>query len=192
MFGKENFKEGNGRSIDNQLRTLGMRDLTSEVEELEVVQLNEDQLRIKCKAFSYSSNPLPEKTNGNISAFERNEIWTIHANGTIDLEQEIIPHGRMPEMLQKLGLQFQLPKSFHIVEWYGRGPFENYPDRKTGAKVGQYRSTADSMYVPYIMPQDYGNRCDVRWLKVQNAEGKGLLIKGDELLNFSLHKYTHR
>ncbi len=190
MFGKENFKEGNGRSMDNQLRTLGMRDLTSEVEELEVVQLNEDQLRIKCKAFSYSSNPLPEKTNGNISAFERNEIWTIHANGTIDLEQEIIPHGRMPEMLQKLGLQFQLPKSFHIVEWYGRGPFENYPDRKTGAKVGQYRSTADSMYVPYIMPQDYGNRCDVRWLKVQNDEGKVLMIKGDELLNFSLHKYT--
>jgi len=190
MYSSENRKEGNGRSIDNQLRTLGMRDLSSEVEELKIVHLNEDQLQIKCKAFSYSSNPLPEKENGNISAFERDETWTIHADGSIDLEQEIIPHGRMPEMLPKVGLQFQLPKAFDIVEWYGRGPFENYPDRKTGAKVGYYRSTADSMYVPYIIPQDYGNRCDVRWMKVENEEGKGLLIKSENLLNFSLHKYS--
>jgi beta-galactosidase len=46
------------------------------------------------------------------------------------------------------------------------------------------------MYVPYIIPQEYGNRTDVRWLKVQDAEGKGLMISSDELLNFSLHKYT--
>jgi beta-galactosidase len=83
-----------------------------------------------------------------------------------------------------------LPKQFGNIEWYGRGPFENYPDRKTGAKVGHYFSDADEMYVPYIFPQEYGNRSDVRWLKVQNAEGKGLMISGDELLNFSLHKFT--
>jgi beta-galactosidase len=46
------------------------------------------------------------------------------------------------------------------------------------------------MYEPYIIPQDYGNRTDVRWLRVKNAEGKGLQIEGDDLLNFSLHKYT--
>ena len=46
------------------------------------------------------------------------------------------------------------------------------------------------MFVPYIFPQDYGNRSDVRWLKVENDEGKGLMIRGNELLNFSLHKYT--
>jgi len=53
-----------------------------------------------------------------------------------------------------------------------------------------YNSNANEMFVPYIIPQEYGNRTDVRWLKVQNEEGKGLLIKGDELLNFSLHKYS--
>ena len=124
------------------------------------------------------------------SAFEQKQTWTFFADGSIQLEQEVIPHGPMPDMLQKVGLQFQLPKSFNRVQYYGRGPFENYPDRKTGAKVGLYHSTADSMYVPYIIPQEYGNRSDVRWLKVHNDDDHGLLIEGNELLNFSLHKYT--
>ena len=196
-WGSENFKNkhftpGFGRSIDNQLRTLGMRDLISEVDEIEVVKKSETKIVVRIKAFSNSSLPanrIMNSWNGS-SAFERNETWTFLADGTIELEQEIIPHGPMPEMLQKIGLQFQLPKQFSDVEWYGRGPFENYPDRKTGAKVGHYFSNANEMYVPYIFPQEYGNRCDVRWLKVQNADGKGLLINGGELLNFSLHKYT--
>jgi len=192
MFSDRYRTPGYGRSIDNQLRTFGMRDLQTEVDEVEVSQLKDDELKIKVKVFSNSSLPANRRLNwgGFASAFERNEIWTISASGKIQLEQEIIPHGPMPDMLQKLGLQFELPKAFNQVEYYGRGPFENYPDRKTGAKVGRYSSTADSMFVPYIMPQEYGNRCDVRWLKVQNTEGKGLKIKGDECLNFSLHKYT--
>ncbi len=191
MFSEENRTEGFGRSIDNQLRTLGMRDLETQVDEIEILQLSDEKLTVRIKAFSNSSLPANRRLiRGFSSAFERNEKWTISANGTIELEQEIIPHGPMPDMLQKIGLQFQLPKAFSTVQWYGRGPFENYPDRKTGAKVGLYQSTAGEMFEPYIIPQEYGNRSDVRWLKVQNEEGRGLLIKGDELLNFSLHKYT--
>jgi beta-galactosidase len=125
-----------------------------------------------------------------IPAFERNETWAVLGDGTIELEQEVIPRGPMPDMLQKIGLQFELPKAFGNVEWFGRGPFENYPDRKTGAKIGLYQSNADKMFVPYITPQEYGNRTDVRWLKVQNEDGKGLLFKSDGLMNFSLHKYS--
>ena len=190
-FKDRNYTPGFGRSIDNQLRTLGMRDLVPEVDELEVTK-KADKVVVRIKAFSNSSLPpnrIMNSWNGS-SAFERNEIWTIAADGTIGLTQEIIPHGTMPDMLQKIGLQFQLPKQFKQVEWYGRGPFENYPDRKTGAKIGHFKSDADQMYEPYIIPQEYGNRCDVRWLKVQNAEGKGLLIKGGEAVNFSLHKFT--
>ncbi len=192
MFGRDNQTPGYGRSIDNQLRTLGMRDLLTEVDEVNVIQLSDKEVKVKMKVFSNSSLPANRRLNwgGYFSAFERNETWTFTTDGTIELEQEIIPHGPMPDMLQKVGLQFELPKAFSLVRYYGRGPFENYPDRKTGAKVGQYRSTADSMYVPYLIPQEYGNRCDVRWLKVENNEGRGLLIKGDDLLNFSVHKYT--
>ncbi|MCF6356410.1 MAG: DUF4981 domain-containing protein [Draconibacterium sp.] len=183
---------GFGRSIDNQLRTLGMRDLVSQVDEIEVVKISKSKVLIRIKAFSNSSLPANYRItkNTNSSAFERNETWAILADGTIELEQEIIPHGNMPEMLPKIGLQFKLPKAFNIVEWFGRGPFETYPDRKTGAKTGVYKSTADEMFVPYIMPQDYGNRTDTRWLKIENDSGKGLMIKGGEQFNFSVHKYS--
>lgn len=190
MFSDNNRTAGKGRSVDNQLRTLGMRNFTVQVDAIQVQQLGRDKLSVEIKAFSNSSNLVQQKTYGHFPAFERNEKWTILANGTIELEQEIIPHGTMPDMLPKIGLQFQLPKAFCNVEYYGRGPFENYPDRKTGAKLGRYTSTVDSMFVPYIMPQDYGNRCDVHWCKIQNEEKKGLLIKSDEPLNFSLHKYS--
>ena len=191
MFSQDNRTPGYGRSIDNQLRTLGMHDLLTQVDGIQIVQLNHKEIKINMKVFSNSSLPANRRLRwGFFSAFERNETWTFSKDGKIEIEQEIIPHGPMPDMLPKIGLQFRLPKAFSKVEYYGRGPFENYPDRKTGAKVGHYRSTADSMYVPYIIPQEYGNRCDVRWLKVENSEGKGLMIKGDEWLNFSLHKYT--
>ena len=192
QFTRTNYTPGFGRSIDNQLRTLGMRDLISQVDEIEVFKKSDSKIVVRIKAFSNSSLPANRKMRSyaGSSAFERNETWTFLADGTIELEQEIIPHGPMPDMLQKIGLQFQLPKQFSNVEWYGRGPFENYPDRKTGAKISHYESNSDEMYVPYIFPQEYGNRCDVRWLKVQNKDGKGLLISGNEFLNFSLHKYT--
>ncbi len=192
QFTQRNYTPGFGRSIDNQLRTLGMRDLVPEVDEIEIIRKSASKLTIKVKAYSSSSIPanIVMHDRGGVSAFERNETWTFSADGTIELEQEIIPNGPMPDMLQKMGLQFRLPKQFSNVEWYGRGPFENYPDRKSGAKIGRYFSNADEMYVPYIFPQDYGNRCDVRWLKIQDANGKGLVIRGGEPLNFSLHKFT--
>jgi beta-galactosidase len=192
QFTFRNFTPGFGRSIDNQLRTLGLKNLVSEVHEVKIKQLSENEVVIQIGAFSHSFVEPSKRAYEWFfsSGFERNETWTFNADGTIELEQEIIPHGPMPDMLQKIGLQFQLPKTFSNVEWYGRGPFENYPDRKTGAKVGLYRSNAEKMYEPYIIPQEYGNRSDVRWLKVQNDQGNGVLIKGEGLLNFSLHKYS--
>ncbi len=191
QFTDRNFTPGFGRSIDNQLRTLGLKDLQVQVDEV-AVQQKDSKVTVRMKVFSNSTQSSAKRMNGGegSSAFEQNNTWIISADGTIELEQEIIPHGPMPDMLQKVGLQFELPKAFCNVEWFGRGPFENYPDRKTGAKVGRYNSNADEMYVPYIIPQDYGNRSDVHWLKVENSHGKGLYIKGDDLLNFSLHKFS--
>lgn len=191
QFQQRNFTPGFGRSIDNQLRTLGLRDLQAQVDEVQV-QKKDGKIIVRMKVFSNSSLPANKRMNNyqGVSAFEQNNTWIFSADGTVRLEQEIIPHGPMPDMLQKTGLQLELPKNFNEVVWFGRGPFENYPDRKTGAKVGLYRSNADEMYVPYIFPQDYGNRCDVRWLKVGDGKGKGLWIKGGEMLNFSLHKFT--
>ncbi|MGB5434250.1 MAG: beta-galactosidase domain 4-containing protein, partial [Maribacter sp.] len=181
---------GYGRSIDNELRTLGLRDLKTSVDEVNFTNSTKG-VKVNVKVWSTSSlDPkLIMYPEADYSAFERDEIWTIHPDGTLELDQEVTPHGAMPEMLPKEGLQFQLPKAFNQVTWYGRGPFETYPDRKTAAKFGVYNSDADAMYEPYILPQDYGNRTDVRWVRIMNAQGKGLLISGDQAVNFSLHKY---
>jgi len=84
----------------------------------------------------------------------------------------------------------QLPREFQKMEWFGRGPYENYPDRKTGAKTGIYKTNVDDDYVPYIIPQDYGNRCDVRWFRLSNEKGSGLSISSKELFHFSVQKYS--
>jgi len=184
--------EGYGRSIDNQLRTMGLRDMRIEVDEVELLEDSGSRVVIRIKAWSLSSLPgsVHMEWGTPFSGFERQETWIIHGDGIIELQQKITPFGQMPEMLPRVGLQFRLPKAFREVEWYGRGPFETYPDRKTGARIGHYQSDVDAMYEPYLYPQDYGNRTDVRWLGVHNGSGKGLFIQADDLLNFSLQKFA--
>ena len=91
--------------------------------------------------------------------------------------------------LAKVGMQLQLPQEYQTIQWYGRGPYENYPDRKTGSKIGLYSSTVDAQYVPYIRPQENGNKSDVQWVRMSNDAGVGLMVEGDSL-NISAHNYS--
>ena len=91
--------------------------------------------------------------------------------------------------LAKVGMQLLLPKPTQNMEWYGRGPFENYPDRKTGSKIGVYASTVEAQYVPYIRPQENGNKTDVQWLKMSDADKNGFIIEGEDM-NISAHNYS--
>ncbi|MEO1515500.1 MAG: glycoside hydrolase family 2 TIM barrel-domain containing protein [Bacteroidota bacterium] len=91
--------------------------------------------------------------------------------------------------LPRVGMQLQLPASVQNVSWYGRGPHENYPDRKLGAPMGRYRSTLDSLSVPYIRPQENGNRCDVQWVNVAEETGGGLRVEAANF-HFSAHNYS--
>jgi beta-galactosidase len=112
--------------------------------------------------------------------------YRISAGGVIRLETQVSPRGNQPRWLPKIGLQMALQEEFRHLEWFGRGPFETYPDRKTGAKIGLYRTTAEADYVPYIIPQDYGNKTDVRWLRITDEAGLGLYIHGEEVFQTSL------
>lgn len=91
--------------------------------------------------------------------------------------------------LPRVGVQFQLPETFQAVRWYGRGPFENYPDRKTAAFMGIHTQTVDALHVPYIRPQENGNRSDLKWLEIKPASGPGLRIEGAPF-HFSAHNYS--
>ncbi len=96
----------------------------------------------------------------------------------------------MPAWLPRVGQQWILDSSLYNVAWYGRGPQENYPDRKSGYKIGEYKSTAAEMYEPYLIPQDYGLRTDTRRVKITSADGSGLEFRGNRLFNFSAQPYS--
>ncbi|MFD2033404.1 glycoside hydrolase family 2 TIM barrel-domain containing protein [Belliella marina] len=91
----------------------------------------------------------------------------------------------LPELV-RFGMRMQLPGQFGNLEYYGRGPWENYEDRKSGSHVGIYQDKVSNQYNwNYIRPQESGNKSDVRWLELTNGEGKGLKIEGVQEIAFS-------
>ncbi|MCX6333000.1 MAG: DUF4981 domain-containing protein [Bacteroidia bacterium] len=96
----------------------------------------------------------------------------------------------IPE-LPRMGMQMQLPEEFSNLKWYGRGPHENYSDRKTSADVGIYESSVADQYVPYIRPSENGYKTDTRWLTLTDDNGTGILVSGDPLICFSALNNIH-
>jgi beta-galactosidase len=96
----------------------------------------------------------------------------------------------IPE-IPRMGMQMQLPEEFTNLKWYGRGPQENYADRKTAADVGLYESTVADQYTPYIRPQENGYKTDTRWLTLTNDNGNGVLVSGDPLICFAALNNIH-
>jgi len=76
----------------------------------------------------------------------------------------------------RYGVRWRMPQEFSKVRFYGRGPWENYCDRKDGAVFGIYSCDVDDMYTPYVRPQENGHRVDVRWLEIKNEKGRGLVV----------------
>ncbi len=122
--------------------------------------------------------------------FENIYKYEIFSDGSIILSHSIIPQGKLPGWLMRIGLTAEISDEFKTVTWYGRGPQENYPDRKSGYPVGIYTTGVDDMYEPYLKPQDYGLRTDNRWIRLCDGDGKGLQISMDELFNFSAYPFT--
>ena len=111
----------------------------------------------------------------NKSGFIHKCIYTILGNGTIYADNQIFPYGELPSPAQ-IGISFILNSDYKNLMWFGRGPFENYFDRKTSAAVGLYTSKVEEQYVPYIDPQSTGSKQDVRWALLTNDKNVGLMI----------------
>jgi beta-galactosidase len=123
-------------------------------------------------------------------AFMNHYTYEIGGTGEIIVNHTVIPDGDMPSWLPRVGVNFILNKDLQNVEWFGRGPQENYPDRKSGYRIGLYHSTVKDMYEPYLIPQDYGLRCDNSRVKLTDAEGNGLEFSSEKPFNFSAHPYS--
>ncbi|GFZ92042.1 beta-galactosidase [Paenibacillus marchantiophytorum] len=122
-------------------------------------------------------------------AFHSSLIYTINSSGELLLEASILPREGLPP-LPRFGIELQMPESFQYMTWYGRGPHECYSDRKESGKLGIFSGTVQEQFVPYIKPQENGNKSDVRWAALANVTGAGLKINGMPLIDLSCHHYS--
>ncbi|MDZ7400133.1 MAG: DUF4981 domain-containing protein [candidate division KSB1 bacterium] len=117
--------------------------------------------------------------------------YTVLGSGDVIVDNHFTPGKKELPELPRFGMTMSIPKGYDRVVWYGRGPHENYWDRKTSALVGIYRSTVRELFEPYISPQENGYRTDVRWVAFLNDKGNGLLAVGLPLICFSALHYTN-
>jgi beta-galactosidase len=112
-------------------------------------------------------------------------IYTVMGNGAIKVDNELLNNGDEKSIIPRIGIKMQMPVQYTNLEYFGRGPWENYSDRKSSTFVGRYKSSVAEQYVPYIRPQENGHRTDVRWLALSTKAGSGLAIVADTLIEFN-------
>ena len=116
--------------------------------------------------------------------------YTVYGSGDILVSNSFKPGKKKLPELMRYGMQMTIPGSLDTITWYGRGPHESYWDRKTSAAVGVWSGSVEDQHVPYIRPQENGNKTDVRWVSLTNRGGVGLLAVGMPFLSISAHHYT--
>ncbi len=116
--------------------------------------------------------------------------YTVLSDGEIRLETTVVCGGEQPQLLPRLGLSLSLPGQYERMTWYGRGPHDSYVDRQESAAVDVYTSTVGEQFVPYLKPQEHGNKTDVRWLTLTDDEGRGLLVIAEPTISFSALHYS--
>jgi beta-galactosidase len=111
--------------------------------------------------------------------------YTVNADGSLKIEASYTAGANeLPEM-PRFGMLFTLPKEMDNFSYYGRGPWENYSDRKFSSFVGEYKLKVSEQVMPFVRPQEFGNRTDVRWLTLTNATGQGIRVEGLQPLSVS-------
>ncbi|MCW0481851.1 glycoside hydrolase family 2 TIM barrel-domain containing protein [Gaoshiqia sediminis] len=117
-------------------------------------------------------------------------VYTLRGNGALKVEYELKVSAELPN-IPKVGMQCGIFDGYRQISWYGKGPLENYIDRNHGFEAGIFSLPIDQFIEPYVMPQENGNRTDVRWMYLSNEQKtKGLLVVADSLLSMSAWPWT--
>lgn len=117
--------------------------------------------------------------------------YAINGDGQIRICERLnVEKDSMPSQLFRFGMRMEMPNRFDAVDYFGRGPIENYSDRKLSQPVGRYRQTVAEQFYPYIRPQETGTKSDLRTFAVTDIAGTGLLFSSDTLFSASALPYT--
>ncbi|GAB4421688.1 MAG: glycoside hydrolase family 2 TIM barrel-domain containing protein [Bacteroidia bacterium] len=164
----DNDRGGAAQSFAAQWRDFGMHDIRNEVSSVQLVEQGSQQAKFMVKGRLVADR----------GAIAYQTLYLVYANGDIVVDQllswEVAAHPPLP----RAGMYLQVPAALDRLAWYGRGPEETYADRYLGSPMGYYTGTAESQYVPYVYPQEYGNKVDVHWMTLTDAAGTGWLLAG--------------
>ena len=154
----------------------GLKELKWTTQGISVEQTNSSEVRISVKLSGEGKNNF---------TVNHDVVYKISGDGSITAENSI-NSSNPQQVVGRMGVRMFLDKQFEQVEYFGRGPMENYADRKRGFDVGVYKSTVKQLLTPYEKPMDAGNHEDVRWVKITNPDGVGLSAHGYKL-PFAIH-----
>ena len=119
--------------------------------------------------------------------FETEMEYSIAPDGAILVNSIIIPAVN-GEVIPRVGYRMEFPEGFERMRWYGRGPLENYVDRKDATYIGLYDDMVSNQWINYVKPQETGNHEDVRWISITNFDGVGFMfVAGDKMSASALH-----
>lgn len=126
-----------------------------------------------------------------IAPLRVSQRYAVYGSGDVLLTTRIAIAGRNLPSLPRLGLRLTMPGVFDRMSWFGRGPHDSYRDCRESAMLGKWRGLVQDQYVPYVFPQEHGNKADSRWLAVTDVRGSGLLMAaGDSDLSVSASHYA--
>jgi len=130
------------------------------------------------KATKFGVRAVVEVNGAKGAGFLHVADWRLAEDGSLAMNNEVRPFGRMPKSLPRLGLSMRFDPALENLTYYGRGPWENYIDRCSGSFLGVYSSTVAEQEVKYVRPQDNGYKSEVRWATFLDAAQRGVKVTG--------------
>ncbi len=176
----DNDEGGGNRGYATRWRKAGLDMYNASVKNLDIKSLSDGSVRMDV------SSVLVFKGG---KSMNMNSIYTFTTDGTISFSTEVNLNDDFPP-LARVGMQFAMPSSYDYIKWYGRGPFESYQDRKESAHAGIWAGAVYDQHFPYVMPQENGNKTDVRWLSITDDAQTGLKITGTPLMEVNVQDYS--
>ena len=179
----------------NMPKKLGAWKEATETQKMTGLQLNSKNQEKAMDALKLSENPFQVKDKLEITATfdlpsvggETTISYAVNNKGELMVSTRLTGIDQNQPILPRFGNNLIIDQGYDRVKWYGRGPFENYQDRKTAALVGVYAMKVADLYFEYIRPQANGNRSDIRSLSFTNENGKGIEITAPQSFGFSAH-----
>jgi beta-galactosidase len=124
------------------------------------------------------------------AGFDSVETYSFYRDGKIKIDSQVTPFGKLPITLPRIGYEMKVADEFAEFNWYGKGPGHSYCDKNQGAKTGVFSGSVESQFLNFPMPQENGNKSEVRWASLTNDDGNGLKVSGAQLFNASVSQYS--